>query len=63
MNEHGAKLPPPNTSGHGEVFNTSGINTNTPQFQSAVQACLTDLLAILEAGSGHSIPGIRVTRR
>lgn len=39
MNEHGVKLPAPNTSGKGPVFNTSGIDTKTTTFQKAEETC------------------------
>ena len=39
MNEHGVKLPAPNTSGKGPVFDTKGINTQSATFQKAAQSC------------------------
>jgi hypothetical protein len=38
MREHGVNLPPPNIT-KGEIFNTSGLNKNSPQFKSAENAC------------------------
>ncbi len=39
MGEHGVKLPAPNTSGKGPVFNTSGIDTKSSTFVKAQEAC------------------------
>jgi hypothetical protein len=39
MQEHGVKLPAPNTSGKGPVFNTSGIDTTGSTFVKAEDAC------------------------
>ena len=39
MNEHGVKLPAPNTSGKGPVFDTSGINTKNATFEKAEETC------------------------
>lgn len=39
MNEHGVKLPAPNTSGKGPVFDTTGINTKSAAFQKAEETC------------------------
>jgi hypothetical protein len=60
---HGASMPEPNLSGHGEVFNTNGSYTRSPGFKRAVEGCEADLLAILSAGLGRKIPGVEVTRR
>lgn len=53
---HGVPLKEPNFSGHGEVFSDQGINTHTPQFEAAMQACESDLFAVLRAG-GARLPG------
>jgi len=45
MREHGVNLPAPNTSGHGPIFNTQGLDTTSPQFRSALTACRSDLAA------------------
>jgi len=55
MDDHGAHLPPPNFSGSpNEILSDKGVNTSTPTFQSALQACGVDLISILRAG-GASI--------
>ncbi|MHB8492798.1 MAG: hypothetical protein ACYDA6_11385 [Solirubrobacteraceae bacterium] len=56
IRSQGVNLPEPNLSGHGQVFNSAGLNTNSPQFHAALTACEGDLLAILRAGGAH-IPG------
>jgi hypothetical protein len=43
MRENGVKLPTPNTTGGGPVFNTNGINTTSSVFKSATTKCLNDL--------------------
>jgi hypothetical protein len=43
MRENGVKLPTPNTSGKGPVFNTKGINTSSSTFKSAESKCQSDL--------------------
>jgi len=39
MSEDGVKLPAPNTTGNGPVFNTKGLNANTPKFIAARRKC------------------------
>jgi hypothetical protein len=57
MREHGIKLHAPNFNGKpSEILSSKGIDTKSAQFQSAMNACGTDLLAILRAG-GASLPG------
>lgn len=57
MRQHGIKLPAPNFNGKpSEILSSKGVDTKSPQFQSAMNACGTDLLAILRAG-GASLPG------
>jgi hypothetical protein len=43
MRANGVNLPAPNTSGKGPVFNTSGLNTSSPQFRQAQSKCASDL--------------------
>jgi hypothetical protein len=43
MRENGVKLPAPNTSGQGPVFDTKGLDTSSQQFKSAVQKCHSKL--------------------
>jgi len=53
---HGVPLKEPNFSGHGEVFSDQGVNTHSPQFEAAMQACEGYLFAVLRAG-GAKLPG------
>jgi hypothetical protein len=39
MRENGINLPAPNTSGKGPVFNSTGLNTTSAQFQAAQTKC------------------------
>jgi hypothetical protein len=39
MHENGVKVPTPNTSGTGPVFNTTGLNTSSAQFKAAQAKC------------------------
>ena len=50
MRENGVKLPTPNTSGKGPVFNTKGIDTSSAAFKSAQQKCQSDLKGAFGAG-------------
>ena len=43
MSENGVKLPTPNTSGSGPVFNTKDVNTSSSTFKSAQSKCQSDL--------------------
>jgi hypothetical protein len=43
MRANGVNLPAPNTSGKGPVFNTSGLNTSSPQFRQAQAKCASEL--------------------
>jgi len=58
MNEHGVKLPAPNTSGKGPVFDTKGINTQSATFQKAAQTCRSKVhLSFPGAGGAPPAPG------
>lgn len=59
MSEHGVKLPAPNTSGKGPVFNTSGINTKSKAFRAADEACRSKIrfFAPRAGGEGAARPG------
>jgi hypothetical protein len=58
MRENGINLPAPNTSGTGPIFNTTGIDTTSPQFRSAEAKCRTDLNgALRSSGTGPSGSG------
>jgi hypothetical protein len=39
MREHGQHIPNPSTSGTGPIFNTTGLNTLSPQFKAATVKC------------------------
>jgi len=39
MRENGVKVPDPNTSGNGSVFNTKGLETNSAKFRNAEAKC------------------------
>ncbi len=43
LRENGIKLPAPNTSGNGPIFNTKGIDTAGSQFKSASTKCRSAL--------------------
>lgn len=43
MRENGIKLPEPNTSGNGPVFDVKGIDTSSAQFKSAEEKCRSKL--------------------
>jgi hypothetical protein len=58
MNENGVKLPAPNTSGTGPVFNTTGIDTASASFKTAEAKCASVLRASLGAGAqGGGVAG------
>jgi len=58
MSSNGVKLPTPNTSGRGPVFNSTGINTNSPQFKAAAAKCRSVLLnAFRQARPGAATGG------
>ena len=43
MRENGVKIPAPNTSGKGPIFNTKGLDTSSTQFTTAERKCRSDL--------------------
>ncbi len=45
MRSNGINVPPPNTSGTGPVFNTSGLDTTSTAFKTAYAKCTPDLPA------------------
>jgi hypothetical protein len=60
MRENGVKLPEPNSSGKGPIFNTKGIDTGSAQFQAAEKKCSTSLRGALGGGAatgGAAPPG------
>jgi hypothetical protein len=53
LNQNGVKVPAPNTSGTGPVFDTKGINTSSAQFKTAESKCRSDLIgAFRRPGAG-----------
>lgn len=50
MRENGVKLPAPNTSGSGPVFNTKGIDTSSATFKKAQSKCESDLKGAFAGG-------------
>jgi hypothetical protein len=52
MTQNGVKLPAPNTTGTGPVFNTSGLNINSPKFVAARAKCSS----LLRVGPGAAGP-------
>jgi hypothetical protein len=60
MRENGVKLPAPNTSGKGPVFDTKGIDTSSAAFKSAQSKCRSALKGAFPGGgrppSGQQAP-------
>jgi len=57
MRENGQNVPAPNTSGKGPVFSTSGLNTSSAQFRTALAKCASDLRSTLRPrGAGTGAP-------
>jgi hypothetical protein len=54
MRENGVKLPAPNTSGKGPVFDTKGIDTSSAAFKSAQSKCRSALKGTFGAGGAPS---------
>jgi hypothetical protein len=59
MRENGVKLPEPNNSGKGPIFDTKGVNTASTQFRAAERKCSTSLRGAFGGGaaSGGAPPG------
>jgi hypothetical protein len=59
LRQNGVKVPVPNTSGNGPVFDTKGINTASPQFRAATMKCRSTLVGALRrpGGAGGPTPG------
>jgi hypothetical protein len=47
MNEHGVKLPAPNTSGKGPLIDTKGIDTASASYKAAAEKCSPILRGVL----------------
>ncbi|HYM54021.1 MAG TPA: hypothetical protein VES97_01560 [Solirubrobacteraceae bacterium] len=45
MRENGVKVPAPNSSGNGPIFNIKGLDPNSPQFRAAERKCSAKLRA------------------
>lgn len=55
MRKNGVKLPAPNTSGDGPIFNTTGIDTNSAAFKAADAKCAKELRP---SGTNSGGPGV-----
>ncbi len=56
MRTNGVALPAPNTSGKGPIFDTKGINTNSPTWQAAQKKC-SPVLHLGAAPGAQQPPG------
>jgi hypothetical protein len=57
LRENGIKLPAPNTSGNGPIFNTKGIDTSSSQFKAASVKCRSALTGVFRrTGSAGARP-------
>jgi hypothetical protein len=56
LRENGVKVPAPNTSGKGPIFNTKGINTASAQFKAAESKCSSALRGAFGRGAGGPGP-------
>jgi len=54
MRENGIKLPEPNSSGKGPIFNTKGVNTTSTQFKAADTKCASVLRATFRGTPGRA---------
>ena len=52
MRKNGVKLPAPNTSGKGPIFDTKGIDTNSAKFNAADVKCMRELAPAKGTGTG-----------
>jgi hypothetical protein len=57
MRENGVKVPEPNTSGNGPVFNTTGLNTASAQFKKAQEKCGAALNGLARRPGAGAGPG------
>ncbi|HVR09751.1 MAG TPA: hypothetical protein VMW75_17040 [Thermoanaerobaculia bacterium] len=59
MSQYGVKLPPPNTSGQGPIFDTKGIDTSGRRFRNAETRCAGKLPEPFAhaGGAGGAPPG------
>jgi hypothetical protein len=56
LRQNGIKVPPPNTSGNGPVFDTKGIDTSSAQFRSVSAKCSSVLAGAFRRPAGGA-PG------
>jgi len=54
LRQNGVNVPMPNTSGHGPVFSTKGLQTNSPKFREATSKCRSVLIGAFRAGASAS---------
>jgi hypothetical protein len=57
LGENGVKVPAPNTSGKGPIFNTQGLNVNSPKFKAAQTKCAGVLRNTFRAAPGAAGAG------
>ena len=60
MSENGVKIPAPNTSGNGPVFDTKGIDTASAKFKAADAKCMKQLFGGFRGrpgAAGGAAPG------
>jgi hypothetical protein len=53
LRENGVKVPAPNTSGKGPIFDTKGLNTRSTQFKAAETKCSSVLRGAFRGGAGR----------
>jgi hypothetical protein len=58
MSQNGVKIPAPNTSGRGPIFNTKGVDTTSAKFKAAELKCRAALLRAfhIHPGTGAGAP-------
>jgi hypothetical protein len=56
MRENGQNVAPPNTSGKGPVFSTSGLNTTSAAFKAAQGKCMSLLSGLFARPNGAAPP-------
>ena len=55
LHQNGVAVPAPNTSGNGPIFNTKGLNINSPKFKAAQKKCKS-LLRVSPGVAGAGAP-------
>lgn len=51
LRQNGINVPDPNTSGHGPIFSTKGLQPNSPKFREAAKKCRSVLFGAFAAGA------------